>query len=752
MIWKKYIIFLINVLCLFAPMQTAFSCGYDDLHAREFSFLTPDMLSQTQHSAAYFLGFNDFYKEQKQTIKYKDNLDEWHERFCGQVEREDIDYVVYHASVNELEGLYTTANSNVTTALSAALAKNSFAIHLFSQSCTEVINYLIFAKKCEPYVTRTDAWEEMQRNKTAMSELIEQGLRHFGATKSHFVKLRFAYQIVRLAHYSHDYERVLALCTDLMPKINNRSINTSILKYWIMAHRAGALLKLGDKNEAAYLFSLVFQNCLSKREAAYLSFAISTENDWKNCLSRCKNNQERATLYALRATASGSGALSELKNVYALDPQSEHLEALMAREVQYVERKLLVGDLTKTGDWTNNPYLRDLKAFSKKCIQDGKIPNLLFWRTTEAYLESLSGNFMEATALFKILKTDLKDEKKLLQIQIFELAAYIHSLQILNEETLGEAEAVRDTRLYSQNHNFPKFLSDRFAYLFKEAGFPGRAFRCKHTLSELSYNPKMEILEDLLTLSKKNNKNAFERALVIDNFGSFQYRLLEMRGTLLLANGKIEAADACFKQVPRNERQRFNANLFRESINDCVHYNQNRDTLPSYDKGQLASELLRMEYEAKVAMDKGAPVYYDLGLAHYNTTYFGNAYMLMDYYRSGASWYSIKNGTVFPDTYAPLGNRENFDCSRALTYFRKCLEMSNDPELSAKATFMAARCQQKLYFISPDNDYDINSGAVPRMPVEYLYYYKSLRANYADTEFYKKVVSECKYFRYYARN
>jgi hypothetical protein len=750
MIWKKYIVFFINILCCLAPTQTAFSCGYDALDARDFSFLTPNMLSQTQHSAAYFLGFNDFYKDQKQTLKYKDNIDEWHERFCGEVERADINYVVYESTIDELTALDDASNHGNTKGLSTEMAKNSFAIHLFSQSCGQVINYLIFAKKCEPFAMHSSAWADMQRNREAMNELITQGIRYFGVTKSHFVKLRFAYQIIRLAHYMKDYERVLSLCAELIPKIDNRSLNTSILKYWVMAHRAGALLKLGNRGEAAYLFSMVFQHCLSKREAAYLSFSIKNEREWKDCLAFCKNNKERSTLYALRATTAGSGGLEEVKNVYSLDPSSEHLEALMAREIQYVEKRLLVANVSEKNQQRGTLYLRDLKTFIEKCIKDGYVPNLLFWRTAVAYLEGLSGSFTASTEAFKKLKIGLKNEQKILQIDMFELAARIHGYQILSEENQTDAELVRNMRIYNKDHNFPKFMSDRFAYLFKEAGYPGRAFRCKHTLSELSYHPKMEMLDDLIGLSKKFDKNAFERALVIDNFGSFQYRLLEMRGTLLLANGQTEAADACFKQVPRNERQRFNANMFRESVNDCVNCTTNRDTLPSYDKGQLAAEMLRMEYEAKVALDRAAPIYYDLGLMHYNTTYFGNAYMLMDYFRSGSSWYSIKNGTVFPHEYAPLGNRENFDCTRALGYFKKTMEMSHDPELCAKAAFMAAKCHQKMYFVSPDNEYDINSQTIPKMPLAYTYYYKYLHANYSKTKFYAKVRTECKYFGYYA--
>ena len=109
-----------------------------------------------------------------------------------------------------------------------------------------------------------------------MKALIFEGERVFIKLKSNNIKLRYAYQLIRLAHYAQDYSMVLELYDRLLPRIDPVE---SIIYDWILSHKAGALFRLGKRVEAAYLFSLVYDRCPSKREAAYQSFSIRSEQE-----------------------------------------------------------------------------------------------------------------------------------------------------------------------------------------------------------------------------------------------------------------------------------------------------------------------------------------------------------------------------------------------------------------------------------------------------------------------------------------
>ena len=178
-----------------------------------------------------------------------------------------------------------------------------------------------------------------------MQELIRDGLKVFRnmddpekALKSEYIKLRYAYQIIRLAHYTKSYQQTLDLHEYLMPKVDN---DPSIIEYWIMGHRAGAMMGLKRNVEASYLFSKIFANCPSKRESAFRSFKIKSDQEWHDCLLLCESDKERATLYALRANAKDSRGLDEMEHIYDLDPESAYLELILVKEVKKLEKDLL---------------------------------------------------------------------------------------------------------------------------------------------------------------------------------------------------------------------------------------------------------------------------------------------------------------------------------------------------------------------------------------------------------------------------
>jgi len=86
---------------------------------------------------------------------------------------------------------------------------------------------------CEPHVTRNgNAWDPPKRDPVAMKALIYEGERVFLKLKSNNLKLRYAYQLIRLAHYAKDYAMALDLYDRLLPRIDPVE---SIVHDWIQA-------------------------------------------------------------------------------------------------------------------------------------------------------------------------------------------------------------------------------------------------------------------------------------------------------------------------------------------------------------------------------------------------------------------------------------------------------------------------------------------------------------------------------------
>ena len=756
--WKTFVIVFVSGIMTSLPVRISKGCG-PDLSFQGYSFVIPAIVNQKSDYVPYFFKFDDFhYKfETVQKIQQKGNLEEWQEIFCDLVEIEDIETVIYRTSHSELKVLRTSIQ-NKKYPLSPRLQKNSFAKHLKKHNCEETIDYLIFAKHCEPYVIRSNDWETPKRDTFAMQNLIEEGRDKFLNTKSNYVRLRYAYQLVRLAHYKKNYPQVLALYDYLIPKTDQIE---SILNYWILGHKAGALKSLGKRVEAAYMFSLVFDQCPSKRESAFRSFFIKTDEEWNECLLMCQSDHERATLYALRANTKNSVAAEAMEKIYELDPSNENLELLLVKEIRELERDLLgveFNDKNKQNRQFHNlprkkagDYLVTLQAFVLKCIDEKKVARPELWQLANGYLEYLAGDHYAAEKSFNRLKKNITNKLLSEQLDVFMLALKINSFESIDSEDEKEiADIITDNPFYKKYKSFPDFLNDRLAYVYKKQGNPGKSFRCRYSLTALKSNPQPDIIEDLLLVCRKDEPSKFERALITKKDGTtIENELIDMKGTYLMAQGRLEAALEVFKKIPRSEWDLYQFNPFIDFVTDCVNECQMPDSIEYFNKVEIIEKIFELEYKAKSDFELGAKYYYQLGTAFYNMTYFGHSWQAMDFFRSGANWSYDKDG-VFPDYYFPFGNLENQDCTKALEYFELARLTTRDFELGAKAAFMAARCEQRMYYTSKECKYNSYGNKIPDFPEDYNKYFRLLKESYSETDFYQKAIQECKFFEAYA--
>ncbi len=755
-ILRTFIIVFINLVLLLSPVQIAVGCG-PQLFFEGYSFINPDIIDQDSDYAPYFFYFKDFYEhfEKAKEIQNQSNLAEWKSVFCDQVNEKALAEIIYYAPLSDMKLLRTAVN-NKKYPLSPRLKANPFARHLRANKCHSTINYLIFAKECEPHVSYIDLWDRPKRDTFRMQELIDRGLQEFKKSKSNYIKLRYAYQIIRLAHYKKNYRQTLDLYEYLIPKFDPVE---SIINYWIMGHRAGAMMAMGEQVKASYLFSLIFENCPSKRESAYRSFKISTEAEWKAALLLCQDDKERSTMYAIRASSESSRAAEEMENIYQLYPESPNLELLLVKEMKKLEKDLLgtaFNDRKRQNKQLfgiprkeRGDLIISLHNFVKKCLKENKIRNLQLWQLADGYLEFLAGDFYAAGKTFSKIETQIQNPVLQEQLRVFQLALKINNFRrITSEDEKVIAAIMLEDTLYKKYKDFPDFLNDRLSHVYKEQGNPGKAFKVKFQLSDLKPNPQLEIIDDLLEVCRKEMPTKFERALITKKDGTtIESDLLDMKGTYFLAQGKTETALDIFKRIPRNDWNKHQYNPFIEKLGPCIEC-ELPDSIVLYNKVEIIQRIFELEYKAKSDFENGAIYYYQLGVAYFNMSYFGHAWKVMDYFRSGVNW-SYDKDQVYPDYYAPFGNRENHDITQALEYFEKARVTAKNPELAARAAFMAARCELSMFYSGKGNQY--RGDKIPNLPPEYRQYYQILNEYYSETGFYQEMIEECKFFAAYAR-
>lgn len=757
-VWFR-IRYWVVAFCLLVFAILPFQIGKTDCGIpaqQHYSFVQLDYLAWQSDYAPYLMGYqviNDIYALQKnRNPQYDDNIMEWRGRFCDIPDSLAINEILYEATIDDLSNLRDAAGKKRRD-ISYRLHENTFAQVLKENGCLETIDYLIFAKECEKYCVEGEMWSEKPKDAAQMFFLINRGHKEFNNTESQFLKLRYIYQILRLAHYAKDYQAVLRIWDELIPKTKRIQ---SIMNYWALAHKAGALKSLGRRAEAAYLFAVVFRYCPSKRQQAFESFDIKTEAEWQQCLGYCKNPQERAALFAIRASYDKAHALDDMIELYKLDPKNEHLDMLLIRETLRLEKIMLgadfrLGRLDKKTIENTRIYLLRLTAFAKALADQNIVKSPALWRTTEGYLHVLDGDWRRALGtLYEARKVAGTDRLMIEQIENYVLLARIVGLQIGDSQMDSTVVVIRASRAYASDPDFDPLLREKLGSVYRQSGNFGAAFLCEKSVGDLEKNPNIQLVEALIQLCQKPEKTLIERELTTEGGKTIEPQLWDLKGMYYLSRFQLEAAAEAFQQVPPERRVR-RYSPFADNIKDCVHCTST-DTTGVMDKLTFVRTLLDLQYRANAALGQAAPYYYKLGLGYYNMTYFGNSSGLADAFRDWRSWQRINQGrNVFPLKGNSLGNMEVLDCSMAKYYFELARQMSwnSDREMSAKAAFWGAKCEQNLFFISAENRYRMGSRLKPDLPPQYRTYFELLKNYYGNTAFYQQARTECKYLNFY---
>ncbi len=765
-----------------------------------YSLMQPGLLHRDDSPIApFFLPFEDvyaFFKEQE-ISKMQANVNDWHERICRKAKKADIAELIYRSSKSDIK-LLSTALKSQSMSLPPQMRHNSFARYLRKNACTETVSYLLYAKDCEPYLIASDVWEDEGKDVSSMQKLIREGKQAFAKCTSDYLRLRYLYQLMRLAHYMGDSDQALQLYEELMPFIllpeTMVGDDYSIIYFWIQELRGGALQATGQQAKAAQLFAFCFLHRPECRASSFASFKISSDEEWHKAIALCKDDEERATLYALRAQAPNSRALEEMQAIFQLKKCPDYLEVLLLKEIKEIEaqvlplfypyRKKLLPRRFATQKIQPDvlQYLIDLRTFAHQLAQSDMAVHPLLWKIGEAYLFLLSGDYYGGQKILDDLKRqDLKPELAL-QLETLSAFAAISSFKAANlpasieerQKLLSEIEArayellvaspaIIDNPRKRQSYALKAYLLDQMAKLYEQLDHPGLKFRCLYPqLFFLKLNPQQAIIEDLRQVIQDLDEAAikqsdlpfrFRRALTRDTSGqSLDPLLANLQGVLALQRFNLPRARQYLKEVPPALRDAYGvAAPFRFTFVDSSSYSS-ADSADLYNRYEFAQKMLTLRYEIEANIDNPSRPLYLTGLGLYNTTFFGHAWILRDEFRDPNNWNRLNQDSLYPYPGAPYGNKEVMDVRLPLSFFRKALlsaKLNEDTSLAVQAAYMAAKCEQILYFQSKAFPGIPKDNTIPAVPDEYRRHFEILRTEFSETEFYDILLDECLYFNNY---
>lgn len=759
-IFKIFSFLLISSFIVFFNSDASKSC-WIEYEEPIYGLFNSEVIKEPALSPFYFVPTPDYYgypKSDSSLIPENDNLKEWKNHFAHNGNKEEISYLIYKSSISEMESIITAIN-NSKFQVSDKLKNNAAVQYLIKFRLLATVNYLLYAKECEPNAVgmRENQWDEIHRDTIEMKKLIEKGLNEYSDCSNAFLKSRYAYQVIRLTHYLKHYRETIRLYDSLIVPTKSNSI----IKYWALSHKAGALASLGEYAYSTYLFAKIFDECLSKRLLASQNFKIKSASQLYETLDYCRNDHEKSVVWFLHSYHSDD--MDGLKKIYELEPSSPYLEVLLGRAIDKIEediyhhRQNFINVI-----WRNNFTRLDKDQFYnfiKTCADNRNTKRPYFWYYCAGYIsllrkdyDSMRQDFHTTKSLLPASEEDYFERMKILEI--FSKADEIKEINSLFESKI--ADDVKWLLNLNKRHADEAFkwtmiiLSDKYL-LQKDTA---KAHLCLGQKLDQSKYPQVVYMLDYFSdpnrapLNKLINFLQFDfshsdfEKFLLNNFYYTRKDIYELRGTLELSKYNFDNAILWNFSNIKSELSNLPADPFSMNLNDCHDCDAKALTTKLYTKYSFAVRMRNLEKELKTNPEKRAENYFLLANAYYNITYFGNSWMAVDFYRS-----------YYPDSYSP-----NFlDCSKAEDYYLKAATLSKDKEFQAECFFMAAKCEQNRFYIDKGyfvNKIDYYPSDCERNPgikkKNYRMYFNILQENYSDTQFYKEALKECKYFNNFA--
>jgi hypothetical protein len=804
--WKLCIAVLLSSSLILVP-QNIIGCGpSDDPYDYYTSFFSQQLQNDPGFRPFYYTGYRFLYDENEPVSTKEATSAEWNIYTNKLVNINDAQEFVLKYSYKQLSVIYNHIEKKQALTVADSVKRNSFTKWFIQSKDLEALGYLLFAKQTEPFVTGDeDYWAELNRDSVKMQRLIKSGTQLWSAAKNDFIKLRYGYQITRLAHYAEQYDNCIAYY-NLYVQPNNTA---SVLQSLSLGLKAGALYHTGKREEAAYYFAQLCAANVLKRRSNYTSFSFSTMKDedgsriTKNdVLKFCRNNKEKANLTAAYAVNSTANNLPELKEIYQLDPSSPMLELLTIREINKLEEKYLHPSIQKAkgekimyawalfGWDAENPNYdslyneseneaKQMISFCHTVAQNNLVQNKGLFEVAAAYAAYISKNLKLANTYLQSAKQMQLSEKVNDQWMLTNLLVRINEkekidaafeAEILPSVQWLEKKAKKDDEwrkfyrnLFSEiialhykkhNNNHKAALAlgcaDKIMQVDENEDY---AYWRYSSLNYLRTNLTATEIEALHKLMSATAKTGWETFLV--NHNSYtNNEVADIAGTAYLREHDWVNAERWLKQVSSSYYKQepyktfLVANPFANLLYD-THAPTKQDTVV-YNKLQYVRKMNTLLQQTTTGTNgQKANAFYQLANGLYQSSYWGNSWLLQEYGWSG-------NDGLTGLTEKEYWKKEYYGVFTAEAYYLKAKELSTDKNFQARCLFMAAKCAQKqlpvpLYASFANYDLYEKAGEQYAQDIKHNKHFAELVTNYGQTKAYTEVFNSCVYLQDYVK-
>ena len=692
-----------------------------------FNFLEPVLIDLKEDNPLYSLALSsrvygyidrvDYFKEKN----HKLNIAEWQEYLQNKVTKKELETLFYDRE-NNLKERYAK--------LSAKVDNSAFK------------TYINFVSEQEKFVSKYD-----QEETTHPKILLKKGLAHLKNTPDNFLKLRYLFLSMRLAHYSGNYKKALDLYAQHYPEV--KDVN-SIVHEWIDALRAGALQHLGKDIESNLLYGEIFKNNKTNAHLGYYDFKIKNDTQWKNLMAKAKTADDKALFYFLRAVKWDGVPLLEHREMAKLAPKSiwfDRLSYMIMQEFQntHYSYEQFIDKEDKYTQTNHQSYL-EKKAFFMETLSSLKNPSF-FSLYSKLYLDVLEQKNKEniSTQIKQLSKMANAKEKKFV-----EMIAYLNGVQnikevkqgknkvlfaelnkLLKEAPASKRESILGYTALHMEQLYPKKSAERlFSKLCSEVK---GAYGCWGVESNIDTLRAKEFEHYV----EKKERSGYEKEvfrLIMSSLAKND--VARFLTTLYTKDGNFKKANHYLSQVPKlNRKTKFNP------FNVSLSGNNRKVKGKGYEQHKFVKTMFKIEQTLEKNPSSAMDHYlYANGL--YNSSWFGNFPMAGSVDRS-VTGFSNDEALHILENFKPIEKE-----------YQLAEKYAKNPEFKAKIAYQTLKVKQNRFILHQLLETDLYSVGwfKPKTLVnskEFSQAIETYKDTYGNTKYGKEIIKKCANFRYF---
>lgn len=738
---------LLVTIMLIALWGKSFACGWDDGDWYYYNLFNQEIMSDERYRPFLLICDKNYYTDDKLR---NGNIEEWRQ-YLG-LSYNDTEYLVFKASRSDIQNL-AKGNKAVDSNL-------SFASNEFVKKHKQALLYLAYSKYLEPYMRITPDeetsyyWDlheyehnagdlEYDKVKTVL-------VKSWNAESDNELKLRYGYQLVRLAHYSRRYQESVQLFDQYVEPLNMRTE----IYYYALCQKAGALRGMGDFMMANRDFIHVFANSYDLKTQAYSSLTMGWNKiDFDDFVAGASDNNERNDIFFMMGYSNFNNPINEIKKIVLTNPDAIQAKVLMVRAVNSLERRMLLSKLPYN-DYespSQYPYLSkndaDSSSFFNQVLrvsdtQRNNATDKNFWNLVSSYLHFLNKDFeLASNYLGNVKPTDDNYTN-----MVNNLATYIDicrqpKIDANTEHYLFNTYAVM---IQGDKSNYPsdadpsfirKVLSNRYAIQGEKA----KAFLMLHDMQSIEFHPDESLLDDIQSFINKKETQLEEYIIKKStvNISDINNYLAYVKGILRLTDGDFNTAINFFE---KQTRLKVSHRIFGHNI--VVYYNGEEDNVMRDDyisefsfihdnmtERDVVDALMQLDKIGKKENgDESAKANYLIANFFYNTSRTG---FYRHYLRFG------NNNSYSHEKYGPGKTTYKNTLDLANTYLEKAKKSVLDNELKAHIVFAYAKNLQQMM-----ENHTYYEKVIPNEQFDEF-------NQYNGTQYHQTVLSNCLYYKEY---